>query len=164
MIDRIIPRSADGRFAPHEDVRNLLAQPDEWIFESLWRRILAHANQPVSVIIPGRRRQRMTRVEALVLELALGSAGNARKVVRYITLVRRAIETVVEIDRHEHDIAVKEALSVEMTAALEANDDARWRAALRRFIDHINLAGLSEREMIAALGNVQKTQAGRAGS
>jgi hypothetical protein len=164
MSDRMIPRSADGRFAPHENVRDLVALPDEWIFESLWRRILAHANEPVSVMIPGRRRQRMTRFEARVLAVALGNAHNVRGLARYFKLVQFAVNATAKIDRHQAEAAIREALSIEMAAALEANDEQRWRTLLQRFVDRVHIPGFSERELMASLAEVQDHRANRAGS
>jgi hypothetical protein len=164
MTERQVSRAANGQFAAHENVRDLVLLPDEWIFEHLWRRILSHANGSVSVTIAGRRRQRMTRFAARVLELAHGTARRPRALLRYIELVRLAAATVTEIDTHNQEAAVQEAQSIEMAAALESGDEDRWRAALQRFIDRNSLSRLGEDELIEALGTVREALANPTGS
>jgi hypothetical protein len=129
-------RNRDGRFASTWQPRfreHTSAFKFELVPIDVWRTILSEANEPVVVAMEGRRRMRVTRLEAALLELGCSATARVRQLKSFIKAVRAAAYYVEMADALERVPALDREAQRQMASALHDNDESLWRYIVHRY-------------------------------
>jgi hypothetical protein len=129
-------RTNDGRFAetwqPHLRPDRPMAR-FELVPIDVWRAILAEANEPVIVSMEGRRKQRVTRLEAALLELGCNAHAKTARLRNFISAVKKAAYYVALADALDRKVWRDWDEKRKMNRALRRDDVSLWRYLVRRY-------------------------------
>lgn len=99
----------------------------------IWLEILDQANELVTVMVEGRRPERVTRLEATLIELGSGPGQNFKHLSDFVRLAIWAGHYVEKADAVEHRRQLDRADMAIIEESMRPNSGVDWPSALRRW-------------------------------